>query len=202
MISIASDVTKNRVPIFIENLLDFLPEPEKLDIKNFNGRIGIESIIPLHFEDISDYHLDHGSKIEERIVWGWRHMYNSLTQHVSKIFLGRDDYFVVKMTPLIYDDFHNGFVPQIKLRILVDINVAHTKNVTIAEWSFDPVMNFPIEWKCAGCSTPNLPEDRWCSQCGAPRALLIQEMMCVHCNVPRVDGAKTCSQCGAEYVKM
>ena len=200
MISIASDVTKNRVPAFIENLLDFLPEPEKLDIKNFDGRIGIESIILLHFEDISDYHLDHGNKIEEKIVWSWRHMYNSLTQHLSKIFLGRDDYFVVKMTPLIYDDFYNGFVPQIKLRILVDINVAHTKNVTIAEWSFDPIMNFPIEWKCGNCTTPNLPEDRWCSQCGAPRALLMQEMMCVHCGTPKNDNMECCSKCGADYV--
>lgn len=33
-----------------------------------------------------------------------------------------------------------------------------------------------VEWICEYCHSPNETSKRFCSQCGAPRALLIQEM--------------------------
>ena len=46
-----------------------------------------------------------------------------------------------------------------------------------ASWKLDGDVNRrPIEWRCGHCTTPNPMEERSCTQCGAPRALLIQEM--------------------------
>ena len=202
MINAMFDEYKTK-PRFIENLLDFLPTPEKLDIKDYNGNICVEREIPISPKDISNYRLSTSGNFEEMIIYAWQRMYHDLTMHVSKMFLGRDDYFIIKMIAMIVDDCNIGWNKYaFRLRIVANISIAESKKVVIPEWSYHVIedKNIPTEWKCGSCTTPNLPDNRWCSQCGAPRALLLQEMMCIHCGTEKDDNMQYCSQCGAKYV--
>lgn len=59
----------------------------------------------------------------------------------------------------------------------MEVFVMPTRNAYIPELVYD-VFDEPkvVEWRCGHCKTPNVMEDRLCTQCGAPRALLVQEL--------------------------
>jgi uncharacterized OB-fold protein len=63
----------------------------------------------------------------------------------------------------------------IMLRLDYEIIVTSTHPIVLPVFKYSEEGKM-IEWRCGYCSSPNVPEKRHCSQCGAPRALLIQEM--------------------------
>jgi len=193
---------RNKVRSIFDGLIRILPEPQKLDIKNYNGKIAIEREIPINeYLVFNNGNSDYMARIEKEIAIEWQAMYHNITMHICKLLMGKDYYYVMKLMPFAEDYFdHSHYMGQIiRLRLIADISIAQQKKVVIPTWIYREI-NVSVEWRCGGCNTPNIPESRWCSQCGMPRALLLQEMMCVNCGMPRIEGLSCCDRCGAEYV--
>lgn len=105
----------------------------------------------------------------------WRKMYEDLLARIARITIGRDEYFVIKFHPMTE---YRGNMFMSKLQLGADILVADTKNVVIPTILWDNSGgNFRMkEWRCGYCNSPNELKERHCTQCGATRAKLIQEM--------------------------
>lgn len=151
------------------NLLIYLPEP--LDVEEDGDRFRIVTRIPVYqFEP----NLISPPPINEYVARSWQNMYSQLIMKAAQLMLGRDEYYVLKFylevlrSPAAFD---------VDLRLSMNIFVALTHEIGIPEFIYDPVeTNMVIEWRCGYCNSPNLKEERFCSQCGAGRALLIQEL--------------------------
>ncbi|MCK5486572.1 MAG: hypothetical protein KAI86_10185 [Desulfobacterales bacterium] len=111
---------------------------------------------------------------EGRIQDLWRRLYDDLIRRVSDATKGRDEHFIVKFFPLVEwvrEELHS-------FQLAADVMVAETKNVVIPTFVWEKQNGFyqVVEWKCGYCQAVNTIEERSCTQCGAPRATLIQEM--------------------------
>lgn len=199
--TISARVPDDRYSHTFKELLKYLPAPEQLDIKEIDGRIAIETVVPMYLFLESNGNT---GKFEEYLLHAWKGAYYNITQHLANIMMGRDNYFVIRLTPSVHEDYGLSMNEGLRLRIIADISVAETRHVIIPQWTYDYSMpeKRVVEWRCGACTTPNVPKQRWCTQCGSPRALLMQEMMCAHCGTPRDEDRGNCSQCGAEYINL
>jgi hypothetical protein len=122
--------------------------------------------------DVSIRVLDEDS---DYLQHSWERLYHDISYELMKRTIGRKDYFVTRFVPRMRDS-ENGW--GIVLELLVDCFVAQTKNVYIPEIVYERSGIYTVikEWRCGYCSSPNEMKERHCTQCGSPRALLIQEM--------------------------
>lgn len=146
---------------------DLLPKLEP--VENREGRINLRQRISTHIFDM-------GSPAEY-LQRAWLDLYRTMIEYMSRMVIGNENYLVVKFHPTVetrdYDQdtvsFHLG----------AEIMVAQTANVVMPTFVYNdaPIGHRKvIEWRCGYCQSPNKIEERHCSQCGSPRALLLQEM--------------------------
>lgn len=161
----------------MERFKQFLPKP--IDVENIDGRFAIRSEVPI-FEIYRDF-----SEKEEYLAYAWKRMYQQLTLKVAELMVGRDEYFVLKFIPIVQNDYGDYIGEKYIMSLYVDITVAQSRNVVIPEFVYDPISLTPkiVEWRCGHCHMPNPMEAKYCGEigehphgCGAPRALLIQEL--------------------------
>lgn len=153
----------------LRDLVRLLPDP--MEINETDTRWG-----QIRTMNIWEMGKDHTAYIQH----AWMDVYYSLLRKLAEVFIGRKEYFVIRMIPYVFEkDFRS--VPNIKIGCFVECFVAESRNIVIPQITYQGE-NFMKEWRCGSCGTPNpLKENskpiRLCTQCGAPRALLIQEIM-------------------------
>lgn len=111
----------------------------------------------------------------EFIGSAWQRLYDQLAKQIMRKTIGRKEYFVTRFIPHMKDE--QGYMIILELR--AECFVAPTRNVYIPEIIYTPTSmgwNKMKEWRCGYCRSPNEMESRHCTQCGSPRALLLQEM--------------------------
>ena len=86
-----------------------------------------------------------------------------------------DQWLAIRMHPLKVRD--NPELCTTDLLYTMEVFAMPTRNMVIPELVYD-TFDEPrvVEWRCGHCKTPNAMEERLCTQCGAPRALLVQEL--------------------------
>lgn len=147
--------------VYPSELQKFLPKPIEVD----DGRYACE--YRLHKHEISFY----DGNIEFRVQNIWEGIYFNAIHKVTSLIMGRQEHFVVRYIPeLLHDmDF-------LILRVVYEVMVAHTRDVVIPTFVYEEHTTKVIEWRCGYCGVPNEIKHKTCCKCGAPRALLIQEM--------------------------
>jgi len=143
-----------------------LPQPDAELEETKDGRWGLIRKIPVYMME-EDKH-----KAKEFLFYEWRRAYQQAMLHITKQIIGRKEYFVFRFFPKLVNDYREDFC--VNLELSWDIFAAPTKNIVIPEFTY--IDNHPVEWKCGACTSPNEIKERHCTQCGSPRALLIQEM--------------------------
>jgi hypothetical protein len=148
-----------------ERLLKFMPHPEE----TMDGNdLYCEYSIP-EYEYIS-----HAEDCEAYIQYHWRALYEMAVRKVTNIVMGRNEHFIVRYIPTAFHGRSLG-MDEIKLRVIYELMVVPTKNYIIPVFTYSEITHAPIEWRCGYCASPNEMKERHCTQCGAPRALLLQE---------------------------
>lgn len=150
----------------LENeLKNLLPEPEleKVEGNRFGYRVFVD--------EYRAFHLYEQGRIKEYFSYEWVKMYQQVTLKIAKMMMGEDHWYVLKFYPQILHQV-NG----ITMNLYCDINVAMTQNVIVPEYIYENQNSMPIEWRCGHCQSVNEMKERHCTQCGAPRTMLIQEM--------------------------
>jgi hypothetical protein len=158
---------------FDKDMKEFLPEPVELD--KLEGRYGIETMVscPVNFDWYSKDDLRY------LIKSAWDRMYRQYADYIVSITIGRDDWLVHKATAEASWMPYESYFPAIRLRLYVDMFVAPTRQVYVPEivWEYSAFGGYHAkEWRCGYCKSPNEMKERHCTQCGSPRAKLIQEM--------------------------
>ena len=110
--------------------------------------------------------------IEEMIQHQWRRLYEGAVRKVTDLIMGKTDHFVVRYLPIISKDL----IGNIELEVTYEIMCVQNRDVVIPIFTYSETSHSVIEWRCGHCASPNEIKERHCTQCGAPRALLIQEM--------------------------
>ena len=149
-----------------DNLQRFMPHPEE---EMEGDELYCERIIPemeLAFRK---------ENIEEFVQYSWRSMYEMAVRKVTGIIMGRTEHFIVRYIPTVYHYTSLG-MPSIKLRVIYELMVVPTREYILPVFTYSEVTHAPVEWRCGYCSSPNETKERHCTQCGAPRALLLQEL--------------------------
>jgi hypothetical protein len=105
----------------------------------------------------------------------WSHLYHEAIGAVTNVIMGRTEHFVVRYIPSIIREMCG-----IQFIVKYEIVVCPTRTFVVQD-IYIPTFEYDhrgqlIEWRCGHCTSPNPVEKRHCTQCGAPRALLIQEM--------------------------
>lgn len=147
----------------------FMPKKRSDDVKT--GEYFCERSISLR--EIEDYWKTSTVDLAQMM---WDRLYEQAIRHVTNIIVGRDEYFVVRYIPMILSQPFDYYV---SFRVSFEIFVAQSKNMTILlppTFVYSPVTGQIKEWRCGHCQSPNEMSARHCTQCGAPRAKLIQEM--------------------------
>lgn len=148
----------------------FLPKPK---LESLDGDLlGVKTSISIYPHDLLEY--DRREYFEEAIAYHWEAMYEDVIRRIARLTSGKTNYFVTRFIPRMTESNSLGIV----LELLVDCFVAPTRNVYIPEIVYENVGDFSQikEWRCGYCRSPNKMGERHCTQCGSPRALLIQEM--------------------------
>ena len=127
---------------------------------------------------VMDVREDGGDFFRKRLAWEWQSMYQKMAHEIARRAIGFKDYFVTRYYPFVSRGKWGSYSDTLQLTLYVDIFVTQHKDVVIPDFRYEYVDNKPraIEWRCGHCSSPNEISARQCTQCGAPRALLIQEM--------------------------
>jgi hypothetical protein len=157
--------------VFRSNLIEFMPQP--VELENIEGRWGIESRV-----DARDLYFGNAEKFKDIVGREWEMMYRKYSYYIVSLTIGRDNWLVHKAQADVYLDA-SEFVPVFHMRLFVETFVAPSNKIVIPEieWTYSKVDGYSIkEWRCGYCRSPNVIKDRHCTQCGSPRALLIQEM--------------------------
>ncbi len=105
----------------------------------------------------------------------WRELYIDAVRTVAEIQLAANDktFYHVNYSPVVkYPLFPED---RYELMLRIEIFVSGTHKVKVPVIIYD-IQGRVVEWRCGYCTTPNEVADKVCTQCGAPRALLIQEM--------------------------
>jgi hypothetical protein len=157
--------------VFRSNLIEFMPQP--VNLENIEGRWGIKSCV-----DARDLYSGSAEMFKNIIGREWERMYRRYSDYIVSLTIGRDNWLVHKAQAEVYLD-STGFTPVFNLRLFVETFVAQSSRVVIPEieWTYSKVDGYSVkEWRCGYCRSPNIIKDRHCTQCGSPRALLMQEM--------------------------
>lgn len=156
-----------------QNLLQYLPVP--IRVKEGDNQYRIRAVI-------SDYFLmDHPEILQKT----WLDLYYSFLRTLAQKIIGRKEYFVFRLFPLIAQN--PCLDREIELSLVAEIMVAPTRNVVIPEFIYalntHTSQQSVIEWRCTHCQTINPITARTCGAesqhaegCGASRAMLIQEL--------------------------
>lgn len=137
----------------------FMPHPEKsLDSDKLGCEIRLSE--ELLYKPNAEIYIQHA----------WKSIYENAVREVTNIIMGRREHFVCRYIPTVLKEFYG-----IRFRVVYEIMVCQTKEFIIPTFKYSEG-NEIIEWRCGYCSSPNEKKARHCSQCGAPRALLIQEL--------------------------
>ena len=139
----------------------YMPNPEWSDAKDTEGTYAVQHAV-------SNEMIEH----EEHLKYVWLDMFHKASMNVAMISLSLpDDRLVIKYKPYVHRDIWETI-----LGLRLEITIVQTVNVVMPEFIYEPHSNKLIEFRCGHCTTPNPIERTTCSQCGAPRAKLIQEM--------------------------
>lgn len=105
----------------------------------------------------------------------WRELYIDAVSAVAEMQLASDSktFYHVNYTPFV--KYPLDLFEQYELMVRIEIFVSGTHKVKVPVMVYD-IHGRPIEWRCGYCDTPSEIKERSCTQCGAPRALLVQEM--------------------------
>lgn len=144
-----------------EWLKNILPEPESQRIDG--NRFGQKISITLDMLDRDD--------MERYVAYNWRKLYIDIWNHITTCTIGQSYWVTTKFYPEVLRGTYT-----LDLCLFVDIFVSPTNKVVVPEFIYSSWGHEPIEWRCGYCRSPNRVEERHCTQCGSPRALLIQEM--------------------------
>lgn len=123
----------------------------------------------------NEYQIWKLSEHESYVQRTWHELYRAISDQVVKMSIGRDAYLVTRMTPKIREAYYGSGFPLTEFIVQAEMFYATERNFVIPIVTYDEQFR-AIEWRCGYCNSPNVIEERHCSQCGAPRALLIQEM--------------------------
>jgi hypothetical protein len=129
-------------------------------------------------------------EVDRYVALGMDNLYRALFAKILKLIEGRKEYLTFKadlvVKPVSNDFKYGGMLIDLVLYYELFVTPSRATAVYIPEIRYDAVpqswspgcemKRTPIEWRCGHCTTPNPMERRTCTQCGAPRALLIQEM--------------------------
>lgn len=151
-----------------ELLKKYMPRGEKsLD----GDRLACETFISE--EMLFHAHIDMDNYIQRM----WQIMYEKAVREVTAIIMGRTEHFLCRYIPKVYSNMGAyTATPGLTLRVIYEIMVCQTSNIVIPTFVYPEASRQPVEWRCGYCTSPNQIHDRHCTQCGAPRALLIQEI--------------------------
>lgn len=128
----------------------------------------------IYIEVFPDHFSDARFQLRDMIQASWQKMYGKAIMQISGIVMGKENYYIVRFYPRIISS--SAYEPCIRLELNYSIMVAPQKEMIIPIWSYEPHTGKIIEWRCGYCNTANEKIVKFCTQCGAPRALLIQEM--------------------------
>lgn len=105
----------------------------------------------------------------------WRELYRDAVAAVAEMQLSANEktYYHVNYSPIVKYPWEAGDPYEIMVRIEVFVSGTHKIKVPVLIYD---IQGRVIEWRCGYCDTPNEIADRNCTQCGAPRAKLLQEM--------------------------
>lgn len=148
---------------------DFLPKPRKFT--EMDNKFVVEAAIP-------SWVLATRNDLMDTIHHAWLRLYKQANEVLTQLMIGREDYLAVRITPQVLNLPQTFDYVRLKLRLLVDVFWVNTPNVVLPTLVYDEGWDKAelIEWRCGYCQAPNEMMARTCTQCGAPRALLIQEM--------------------------
>lgn len=151
----------------LDKFKEILPEPtfEKIE----GSRLGYRHTLS---ENYIFHSLMYGY-FQRDISRIWVRMYEEVTLKVAKMMIGNSYWYVLK-----FDPRYLRSIDSVILELYCDINIAMTSKIVVPEYIYDlhNLAEMPKEWRCGYCKSPNKMEDRHCTQCGAARTLLIQEM--------------------------
>ena len=144
---------------------DLYPKPRPIELEGEGGTWGVQSLVDAHVVAQDPRFLD----------YAWEQLYRKAADTIISITFGRDDYLVSRIRPLV-DPYGAQSFRMITLGLRMELFFAQTERVIIPEMVYEPNTNKVIEWRCGYCGVPNKPDERTCVKCGAPRALLLQEL--------------------------
>lgn len=160
---LSTDITKRlQYDQELRDLVKYLPTP--VETTEIGTKFGVMHTLDIHDMFIVDK--------EEYLRHQWKNLYFTIIKKLADVFIGRKEYFVIRLLPHVLEDY--SAFSKIKIGMIVECFVAQNKNIIIPEFTY--VRNTVTEWRCGHCSTPNTMTKRLCTQCGAPRALLLQEI--------------------------
>ena len=142
--------------------------PTSQKIGNINGNYWMQDIVSMHYLD----RLASTDQQGDFIRSVWQKLYERVLHEVAGMMLGREEYFVIRFVPKWFTDYEKN---EYRFSVIAEIMQALEKSVVMPKFIYDNQCRL-IEWRCGYCNSPNEVKSRHCTQCGAPRALLIQEM--------------------------
>ena len=160
-----------------QEMQKFLPAP-RMDNPKDTERLGSRKFINMDlFYMLKE---PNQSYLMGMIQHFWDDLYTDVFRKLALYIIGKPDYFFTRFVPRMYTERSvNMYEDGVVLELITEIFVAPTRNIFIPEFVYEPVasgMSRMVEWRCGYCRSPNELRDRHCSQCGSPRAVLIQEM--------------------------
>lgn len=158
----------------IHRILSNIPKTTLDPGSALSGRWAVQSLISEYLVTMDE----HADKIFQDI---WQDLYIKMTQQLIELQSGISEYLYHRVTHQV---MHRPDLNAYELRLVADVFIAQTREITQyipkqMKWKLDPITNreIPVEWMCGHCDVPNPMINRTCDHCGAPRALLIQELL-------------------------